>query len=114
MHEFSFNWKQSVSSSNSKCNSGRNKLRTYSTFKNTFITEHYVKSNISRCQRSALAKFRAGVAPLRIETGRYENIPPEHRYCFICKDTVEDESHVLLQCPFMTILDKFYLIQRTV
>ena len=47
--------------------------------------------------RSAFAKFRCGVAPLRIETGRYENIPVNLRKWSSC-DNVESELHVLLQC----------------
>ena len=49
--------------------------------------------------RSALAKFRCGVAPLRIETGRYENLPLHDRKCPFCLDEVETEIHVLLSCP---------------
>ena len=37
-----------------------------------------------------MAKFRAGVAPLRIETGRYEGFPEAERKCTFCKDSVED------------------------
>jgi hypothetical protein len=37
-----------------------------------------------------------GVAPLRIETGRYENKNVNERVCFICHDQIEDEKHVLL------------------
>ena len=54
---------------------------------------------MSRTRRSALAKFRCGVAPLRIETGRYEMIPYEERHCFYCEKKVENEEHVLLECP---------------
>jgi hypothetical protein len=51
---------------------GRNKLRTYRTFKQSFETEPYVQLILSRKQRQALSKFHCGVAPLRIETGRCE------------------------------------------
>ena len=34
--------------------------------------EHYVMI-INRKQRQALAKFRCGVAPIRVETGRFVN-----------------------------------------
>ena len=47
---------------------------------------------------SAMAKFRTGVAPLRIETGRYEGLPEAERNCIICKDHVEDEVHALFDC----------------
>ena len=45
------------------------------------------------------AKFRCGVAPLRLETGRYERLSPEQRTCFYCTDCIESEEHVLLSCP---------------
>ena len=79
---------------------GGNKLRTYKMFKHSYETEAYVKCHVmSRTRRSALAKFRCGVAPLRIETGRYEMIPYEERYCFNCTNKIESEEHVLLECP---------------
>ena len=61
---------------------GLNKLRTYNKFKQVFEVEPYVlESNMSRGRRSALAKFRCGVAPIRLETGRYENLSVEQRVC---------------------------------
>ena len=48
------------------------------------------------CHRSALSKFRCGVAPLTIETGRYINLPVSERTCPFCKDLVETEMHVNL------------------
>ena len=57
---------------------GGNKLRSYRNFKTKYETEAYIKFNFLSCfNRSALAKFRLGVAPLRIETGRYESIPED-------------------------------------
>ena len=46
------------------------------------------------------AKFRCGVAPLKIETGRYgvNRVPAEERLCDAC-NSVEDEFHVLMKCP---------------
>ena len=60
----------------------RNKLRTYRLFKNYYTTENYVIEVLNRQHRSTLAKFRCGVAPLRIETGRYERLTLEQRVCF--------------------------------
>ena len=48
--------------------------------------------------RSALAKFRCGVAPIRIETGRYERLPLESRLCSQC-NSVENECHIICDCP---------------
>ena len=85
-----------------KCTGG-NKLRMYKMFKHSYETESYVKCHIlSRTRRSALAKFRCRVAPLRIETRRYEMIPYEELYCFNCENKIESEEHVLLECPIYT------------
>ena len=58
-----------------------------------------VKIIMQRNHRSAFAKFRMGVAPLRIETGRYEHLEEEQRVGFNCGDTIKSEEHVLLECP---------------
>ena len=50
------------------------KLRTYILFKSEYCTENYLKLYLSRSQRSLLAQLRTGILPLRIETGRYQNI----------------------------------------
>ncbi len=51
-------------------------------FKHAYETESYLTDKLPYVHRSAMAKFRCGVAPLKIETGRYENIPLEARICF--------------------------------
>ena len=78
---------------------GRKKLRTYKLFKLEHKTENYVTTSLSRRHRSAFAKFRAGVAPLRLETGLCEQLELNHRVCFHCKMEVESEEHVLTLCP---------------
>ena len=99
--EYKAEWKNKVMSNVSiSKNNGGNKLRTYKLFKQVYETEPYVKNHImSRTKKSALARFRCGVAPLRIETGRYEMIPYDKRNCFNCITKVENEEHVLLECP---------------
>ena len=39
------------------------------------------------------------MAPLGIETGRYESIPEDRRVCFNSTGIVENELHVLINCP---------------
>ena len=53
---------------------GGNKLRTYRLFKQEFKSDPYLTCPMSKFHRSAYAKFRSGVAPIRIETGRYERL----------------------------------------
>ena len=96
---------------------GLNKLRTYRTFKELFQTEHYVKSIDIRARRRALAQLRCGVAPIRLETGRYErgrHLPVEERCCYICQNAVESELHVIVHCPIYQDLrdDLFYVCQK--
>ncbi len=77
---------------------GRNKLRTYRLFKHDYIVEPYCTIILPLKHRSAFAKFRCGVAPLRLETGRYEHIAENERVCPFCIHEVEDELHALLKC----------------
>ena len=60
------------------------KLRTYATFKTKYEKETYVTMNLERDERSFLAKFRLGILPLRIETGRYKQEPLCERICEFC------------------------------
>ncbi len=42
---------------------------------------------------------RCGTAPLRIETGRFENMNVDEWICQICNtDVIEDEMHFLMSC----------------
>ncbi len=90
------------------------KLRTFVEFKNTFQTEKYVTSILNRSQRSILAQFRCGILPLKIETGRFQDIPLEYRLCIMCDgDFLESESHFMLHCQKYSDLrwDMFQMAQ---
>ena len=81
-----------------------NKLRTYAQFKTEFKTESYLQDRtISLKDRKAFAQVRCGVAPLRIETGRYDQgryIPEEERICLICNQGIENELHLVMNCAY--------------
>ena len=69
------------------------------TYKNEYLTEPYVSLVINKQHRSILSQFRCGVLPLKIETGRYQAIPPEFRICPVCDDdSPETEAHFMLHC----------------
>ena len=75
-----------------------NKLRIYRVHKSHCTTpEHYLKMPMSRYDRSHIARLRSGTLPLRVETGRYINLPLPERRCF-CDQQVEDEVHFLIDC----------------
>ena len=45
-------------------------------------------------------KFRLGILPLHIETGRYTNTPIDQRICKICDfGEIENEYHFIMTCP---------------
>ena len=98
-HEYIMSWHNELERNVSRSGNGGNKLRTYRSFKHTYETETYISTILPRRYRSAYAKFRCGVAPIRLETGRYERLQVEQRTCFQCVDNVETEEHVLLMCP---------------
>ena len=61
-----------------------------------------------------MAQFRLGVAPIKLETGRYEQIPVNSRLCIgFNSSSVEDELHVLLHCDLYTDI-RHYLFQYIV
>ena len=100
-------WKLDVSRVTARRGEGGNKLRTYNLFKDAWGYEPYLTFLDNRDQRVLVTKFRIGICPLRIETGRYENdgshegIPAHERTCLVCDSVteIEDEMHFLLKCP---------------
>ena len=89
------------------------KLRTLNLFKQDLIVEPYLLLRIPQRIRSCLAKFRIGTHSLEIEQGRHRKIPSEKRLCKLCLNLqehfLEDEYHVLIQCPFYKTLRDIYL-----
>ena len=85
-------WKQDLHREKAKVGDGGNKLRTYARFKIEIALEPYLIHVHDDRKHALLFKFRAGIAPLRIETGRYEStsskqkgIPVCERTCLCCK-----------------------------
>ena len=94
---FTRKWLTRISREVGPSGRGQNKLRLYKVLKTDFTTEQYCKIILPVKHRSAFSKLRLGVAPIRIETGRYEGLKLENRICPFCADsTVESELHVLL------------------
>lgn len=75
------------------------KLRFYTMFKEILKTEMYVKLNLSAHERSLLAQIRFGILPIKVETGRFNNIQLDDRKCEMCNaNVIEDECHFLFEC----------------
>ena len=59
---------------------------------------------LPRLERSLLAQLRLGILPLKIETGRFVNLPLVNRTCTLCDMIVlEDEVHFVKRCPLYEI-----------
>ena len=62
----------------------------------------YVRHRLTTKERSCLARLYCANLPLRVETGRYRNIPRDRRLCTHCHlGTVEDEIHLWLSAHYM-------------
>ena len=77
------------------------KLSNYNKIKLAFTIPTYIRHSLTRQERSALAKLYCGNLPLKVETGRYRNIPREQRLCTSC-NVLEDEVHFLVECERYT------------
>ena len=86
---FKQNWSHDLNNIN-RANGGQSKLRSYRLFKSDYQSERYLIANLPVHYRSALVKFRCGVAPIRIEIGRYERLALENRLCIHC-NSIESE-----------------------
>ncbi len=84
--------------------------------KQNFGPSEYVNNTfINKRHRSAFAKFRCGVAPIRLETGLYENLHEEQCLCPMCdSQVIESEIHVLTKCNLYIdfITDLFHRASR--
>ena len=92
---------------------GRNKLRSYRLFKSDLHKEKYVSIILPRRHRISYAKFRMGVAPLRLEMGRYVDEEEDRRECFTSVNEVKSEEHVIIECPVYSNLRSVMLSRIT-
>ena len=78
-------------------------MRTYSIFKQTFGTEHYINKVSNFNYRQAISKLRVSSHDLSIETGRHgaNKTPLHQRLCSMCH-VIEDELHFLVSCRIYT------------
>ena len=85
------------------------KLSFYCTIKDDYSPSLYLVLTRKNPSRKALVRLRISSHQLRIETGRYENIPRNERICHVCtSNKIEDENHFLLDCKASQIRDIFF------
>ena len=72
------------------------KLRTYDKYKDHIATEEYLVINLTRLQRSLLAKLRSSTLQLAVEKGRYTTEELSKRVCvFLMKGKLKMKSILL-------------------
>ena len=89
------------------------KLRTYALFKTKPGIEKYLIDIKNVSIRQEVTKFRLSNHRLAIETGRYDGLQPDKRFCPFCPDEVENEAHFLFKCPVLRHIRKTYLEPQT-
>ena len=59
------------------------------------------------CFQENIAKLRISSHKLKIEKGRYDNIPRDERLCSLYNcNGIEDETHFLVDCPSFSSISK--------
>ena len=82
----------------------------YRHFKTLLNVETYLKLDILLKFKIAFSRFRCSAHNLLVETGRHNNISYEDRICTLCDtQSIEDEYHVFMKCPFYNNLRHQYL-----
>ena len=75
------------------------KLSTYLKFKQNFGYENYLSLVKNFELRRAICKLRISAHRLKVEVGRFSNIPRNERICNNCSSgCIEDETHFLISC----------------
>ena len=71
--------------------------------------ENYLNHQ-NRKQRVAMTKLRISDHKLMIEQGRHTRpmTPRDERFCHMCENTVEDESHFLAECKLYGNQNEFW------
>ena len=104
--QFSHDWETKLNRVHAKRGHGLNKLRTSKLFKHEYGTDSYVDKVYQTGQRSAMARFRCGIAPINIELGLYVNVPADQRFCHFCDNCIEDEDRKYQRKAFLCICQR--------
>ena len=77
-------------------------------------TADYLALNSLHDQSRSLSRFRLQCTPLRVEYGRYDNLPYADRKCLRCgMDVVDNERHLVFDCTACEhVRTKFHTLFR--
>ena len=85
------------------------KAISFNKYKTNIILESHLVQKINVKHKIALSRFRLSNHSLMIEKGRHmkPKIERNQRWCFVCKNEIEDGEHVLIICPLYNPQRKF-------
>ena len=86
-----------------------NNFTTYHSFKSCVSREPYVDIIRVSVYRTALARFRMGVSPFYAHKYKFAYLDSS-RMCPFCQDKVENEIHVVAECPVYDEIRERYLM----
>ena len=91
-------------------NANATKFVTYCTVLNPDLSTHtaYGKICIPDYVRVSFTRLRVMSHNLKVETGRWSRLARENRVCQCDRSCVQDEKHVLLECPMSAPLRQRY------
>ena len=93
----------------SDCNASSKGL-IYNLFTNNiFVSRNYINSGAYMNNITTLLRFRTSDHKLPFETGRWNNVPRNQRFCNLCKNNIGDEYHYIMICPELKEYRKAYL-----
>jgi hypothetical protein len=102
LKEYLDEWIESLHTINSSSGQGRNKLRTYRTFKFSYETATSITSILPNKNRAdSICKVSMWGSP-----HWYERLALNQRICLICKTEIEDEKHIILYWPRYEYISK--------
>ena len=87
------------------------KFMIYRTELNPGLGAHEVyggKVYIPDYLRQSFTRIRVMSHDLKVETGRWSRLPRDERVCRCNNETIQDEKHVLLDCPLLTHIRRGY------
>ena len=68
-------------------------------YKSEIEIENYIKTRTNYNHQKAMSKLRLSDHKLQIDVGRHSKTPTEARICQFCQLGIENEIHLLLNCP---------------
>ena len=88
------------------------KCKFYKHMYSMHTLQYYLDRPVNYIYKPFICKYRICAHNLNIETGRFNNINRNERFCFNCnKNSIEDEYHFILECSRYDDLRRKYVKQ---